>query len=180
LGIVPLSGRGALPFALVHGESLIAAASFALEQSGAQLVDFNVAWEQLREAGRPVVLHDPLCPLTPPEFLAHAADAAADGTVVVGVRPVTDTLKQVTGGLVGQTVDRDAHVVVASPVVLPAPVVAGLAAPPDLADFAVLVQQLRAAHVVRLLEAPPLARRVARESDVALLEALSEATSEPA
>ena len=180
VGLVPLEGRGSLPFLLLRGESLVAVASWAMGEAGVHLFDFTLSWQDVQAQGAELVVHDPLCAGTPVEFLREAVAAAADGEVVVGVRPVTDTLKQVTGGLVGQTVDRDAHVVVASPVVLPAPVVAGLAAPPDLADFAVLVQQLRAAHVVRLLEAPPLARRVARESDVALLEALSEATSEPA
>jgi 2-C-methyl-D-erythritol 4-phosphate cytidylyltransferase len=180
LGIVPVSGRGSLPFALVHGEPLVAAASLALEQAGVALVDFNVPWAELRAAGRPVVLHDPLCPLTPPEFLAAAVEAADGGDVVVGVRPVTDTLKQLDGDVVGGTVDRDAHVVVASPVVLPAPVVAAMSEAPDTSDFALLVQRLRPGCAVHLIEAPPLARRVAQEADLALLEALSEGTSEPA
>ena len=72
MGIVPVYGRGSLPFALVHGEPLVAAASLALEQAGVQLVDFNVPWAELRASGRPVVLHDPLCPLTPPDFIASA------------------------------------------------------------------------------------------------------------
>jgi 2-C-methyl-D-erythritol 4-phosphate cytidylyltransferase len=180
LGIVPVSGRGSLPFALVHGEPLIAAASLALQRAGVELVDFNVPWEELRSSGRPVVLHDPLCPLTPPGFVVEAVEAAVGGEVVVGVRPVTDTLKQLDGGLVGGTVDRDAHVVVTSPVVLPGEVVAALPEAPDLGDFALLVQRLRASHAVRLLEAPPLARRVAQESDLALLEALSAGTSKSA
>jgi 2-C-methyl-D-erythritol 4-phosphate cytidylyltransferase len=181
LGIVPVSGRGSLPFALVHGESLVATASFALERAGVQLVDFNVPWAELVETGRPVVLHDPLCPLTPPDFLAAAVEAAAGGEVVAGCRPVTDTLKELADGLVGRTVDRDAHVTVTSPVVLPAQVVATMAAAPETTDFAALVARLREGAVVRLLPAPPLGRRVAQESDLAVLEALSEtAASEPA
>jgi 2-C-methyl-D-erythritol 4-phosphate cytidylyltransferase len=179
---VPVSGRGSLPFALVHGESLVAAASFALERAGVQLVDFNVAWDGLRselvDEGRPLVLHDPLCPLTPPEFLAEAVRACLEtGEVVVGCRPVTDTLKQVERGpegeLVGATVDRDDYVTVCSPVVLPAAVVATLEQVPDSADFASLVAALRGGSAVRLLEAPPLARRVSGEADLAVLEALS-------
>ena len=174
---MPVSGRGSLPFALVHGEPLVAAASLALEQAGVQLVDFNVPWAELRASGRPVVLHDPLCPLTPPDFIASAVEAAATGEVVAGVRAVTDTLKQVDGGpggaTVGDTVDRDAHVIVTSPVVLPAAVVAGMSEAPDTGDFALLVERLRSGNAVRLLPAPPLARRLAGESDLALLEALS-------
>jgi hypothetical protein len=37
LGWVPLEGRGSLPFALVHGESLVAAASWAVGDAGIQL-----------------------------------------------------------------------------------------------------------------------------------------------
>ncbi len=168
-----MTGRGSLPFALVHGESLVAAASFALEEAGVQLVDFNVPWDELRASGRPVVLHDPLCPLTPPDFIAAAVAAAASGEVVAGCRPVTDTLKQVTDGFVGATVDRDAHVVVSSPVVLPPAVVAEMAVPPDTDDFALLVQRLRAGGAVRLLDAPPLGRRAGEQADLALLEAMS-------
>ncbi|HEU4567805.1 MAG TPA: hypothetical protein VFR99_07190 [Marmoricola sp.] len=173
---MPVSGRGSLPFTLVHGESLVATASLAMEQAGAQLVDFTVEWVTVREAERALVLHDPLCPLTPPDFLVAAVEAAETGEVVVGCRPVTDTLKQRTSGFVGDTVDREAHVVVTSPVVLPAPVVAGLAEPPDMSDFALLVHRLREVAVVRLLEAPPLGRRISQEADLAALEALSEAT----
>jgi 2-C-methyl-D-erythritol 4-phosphate cytidylyltransferase len=171
-----VAGRGPLPFALVHGEPLVAAASLALERAGVALVDFTVDWSELREAGRPLVLHDPLCPLTPPDFVAEAVRVSAEeGQVVVGVRPVTDTLKQVTEqGTVGATVDRDAHVVVCSPVVLPAAVVAALPEGPDTTDFASLAATLRERFGVRLLQAPPLARRVHDEADLAVLEALSE------
>ena len=183
---MPVSGRGTMPFALVHGESLVAAASFALEHAGVGLVDFTVPWEALRAElvaeGRPLVLHDPLCPLTPPDFVVAAVrECLSSGEVVVGVRPVTDTLKQVeagpAGAMVGATVDRDAYVTVCSPVVLPASVLAELVEPPDTGDFAELVARLREDRAVRLLEAPPLARRVAQPADLAVLEALSATTS---
>ncbi|HEY6933129.1 MAG TPA: 2-C-methyl-D-erythritol 4-phosphate cytidylyltransferase [Marmoricola sp.] len=181
MGIVPVSDRGPLPFALVHGESLVASASFALEHAGVALVDFNVPWQEVRDSGRPVVLHDPLCPLAPPEFLAEAVSTCLDtDEVVVGVRPVTDTLKRVEEGTVGATVDRDAHVVVCSPVVLPAGVVTALPEPPDTGDFALLVARLREEFDVRLLEAPALARRVHDEADLAVLESLSESGAEGA
>jgi 2-C-methyl-D-erythritol 4-phosphate cytidylyltransferase len=69
LGIVPTDGRGSLPYALVHGESLVAAASWALTTSGVELFDYSVPFETVQEAERALVLHDPLCPLTPVTFI---------------------------------------------------------------------------------------------------------------
>ena len=93
-------------------------------------------------------------------------------TVVVGVRPVTDTVKRVEYGVIGATVDRAELVSVASPVVLPAGVVAALDALPSL-DFSELVAVLRSRFPVLLVEAPPEARRVSSEADLRLLEALT-------
>ena len=165
--------RGSLPFALVHGEPLVACAAWALGEAGVMLVDIGTPWSSLVASGEPVVLHDPLCPLTPPAFLAGCvAAAAAGGEVVVAVRPVTDTVKVVDGGYVGATVDRDGLHQVASPVVLPAEVVAALDGLPS-PDLAVLVTSLAARFPVRQVEAPPEARRVGGQDDLRLLEALS-------
>jgi 2-C-methyl-D-erythritol 4-phosphate cytidylyltransferase len=172
VGIVPVEGRGSLPFALLHGESLVAVASWALGDAGVELLDFNAAWADVQARDAALGVHDPLCPGTPSEFLARAVDAATDGTVVVGVRPVTDTVKAIADGVLGDTVDREGLVVVASPVVIPAAVVASLPELPDLDDLAVLVTQLRQHHQVTLLEAPPQARRVSDESDLRLLAEL--------
>lgn len=177
LGHVPTTGRGSMPFALLDGEPLVALASFALADAGADLVDFNVDLTTLRSAGRPLALHDPLCPLTPADFLRQAvARAVEDDVVVVGVQAVTDTIKSVTGGVVGETVDREALWTVTSPVVLPAAVVADLDEWPD-DDFAALVSRLRERYDVRFLEAPALGRRVDDESALELLEALAEERS---
>jgi len=92
--------------------------------------------------------------------------------VVVGVRPVTDTVKIVADGVVGETVDRDELVAVASPVVLPATVVAALGALPST-DFVALVAELRRRYPVELVEAPASARRVASADDLRVLEALT-------
>jgi 2-C-methyl-D-erythritol 4-phosphate cytidylyltransferase len=174
VGIVPVEGRGSLPFSLLDGESLVAVASWALEDAGVQLLDFTAAWTDVQARNATLVLHDPLCPGTPAEFLTLAVDTAMDGAVVVGVRPVTDTVKTVDdGGVLGDTVDREGIVAVASPVVLPAMVVASLDEQPMLDDFAELVAWLRERHVVTLLEAPPQARRVADESDLRLVEELT-------
>ena len=187
LGVVPLGGRGSLPYALVHGESLLAAASWALTSAGVELYDFDVPFAEVREAGRMLVVHDPLCPLTPVAFLEQAvAEADRSGAVVVGVRPVTDTVKEYddpsgSGSAVplGPTVEREDLVCVTSPVVLPAAVVAALdgidaAEQPDLAG---LVAELAGRFPVQYLEAPPLGRRVVGDADLDLLAALSVTTA---
>ena len=172
VGVVPTEGRGSLPFALLHNEALVAVASWALGEAGVELLDFTAPWSEVVERGLPLVVHDPLCPGTPVHFLRTAvAESAASGAVLVGVRPVTDTVKHLDGGVVGETVDRAALVAVASPVVLPAAVVAGLDDWPDLDDVPAFVDRLRGAYPVTFLEAPAEARRVADESDVRLLEA---------
>src|SRR3954464_1012786 len=135
VGIVPVEGRGSMPFALLDGESLVAVASWALEEAGVELLDFTAAWADVQARDAALVLHDPLCPGTPAEFLARAVAAAAGGAVVVGVRPVTDTVKSIEGGVLGDTLDREGLVAVASPVALPADVVAQLTGPPALEDF---------------------------------------------
>ena len=122
------------------------------------------------------MLHDALCPMTPPGFIASCLEQArATGRPVVGVRPVTDTVKVVDGGLVGDTLDRDSLLSVASPLVVPAVVVAGLARRP-VADLARAAADLAAAgHPVLTVTAPPEARRVASLEDVRLLGALTTA-----
>src|SRR3954468_8485116 len=169
VGIVPVEGRGSMPFKLLDGEALVAVASWALEDAGVELLDFTVDWADVQAREVALVVHDPLCPRTPVDFLVSAMEAATGDRVVVGVRPVVDTVKTVDAGLLGDTVDRDALVVVASPVVIPAAVVAALPEAPALDDLAELVRSLRTDHEVLLLEAPPEARRVADESDLRLL-----------
>jgi 2-C-methyl-D-erythritol 4-phosphate cytidylyltransferase len=175
LGAVVDDDRGSLPYALVHGEALVAAAAWAMGEAGVTLVDTGTPWAALVDADEPLVLHDPLCPMTPPAFIAACvARSVAAGSVVAGVRPVTDTVKVVEDGVVGETLDRDGLVVVASPVVLPPSVVAALDGLPTT-DFAALVAALRARSdvPVELLEAPPAARRLGSADDLPLLEALT-------
>ena len=167
------TSRGSLPFALVHGEPLVACAAWALGEAGVFVVDLGTGWAAVTDAGVPFVLHDPLCPMTPPEFLAECVTHAAErSTVTVGVRPVTDTVKEVRDGRVGATHDRADLLQVVSPVVLPAAVVAALDGVPDL-DFAGLVATLARRFPVETLEAPAEARRVADESGLRVLEALT-------
>jgi 2-C-methyl-D-erythritol 4-phosphate cytidylyltransferase len=175
LGVVPVEGRGSLPFALVHGESLVAAASWALTTAGATLFDYGVSFDRVQDSGEMLVVHDPLCPLTPASFLEEAiAESAATGAVVLGVRPVTDTVKEYDGERLGATLDRDGLMSVTSPVVLPAGVVAALDGL-ETDDLPALVEDLTRRFPVRYLPAPPLGRRIVDEADLGVLAALSSA-----
>jgi 2-C-methyl-D-erythritol 4-phosphate cytidylyltransferase len=174
VGWVPVDGRGSKPFALLHGESLVAVASWALGEAGVELLDFTAGWEDVRSRDAAFVVHDPLCAGTPASFLTEAVTAAVEGDVVVaGVRPVTDTVKVVDAGVLGETVDRAGLLAVTSPVVLPASVVAALTTPPPVEDLADLVAALRTDHEVVFLEGPPQGRRIVDESDLRLVEALA-------
>lgn len=167
--------RGSLPFALIHGEALVACAAWALGEAGVTPIDLATSWEAVVQSGEPFVLHDPLCPMTPAGFIAACVEAAvAREAVVVGVRPVTDTVKTVEDGLVGRTLDRDDLLAVTSPIVLPPSVVAALDDQPA-GDFATLTTALAARFPVTTLQAPPEGRRVADLDDVRLLEGLTAA-----
>lgn len=177
VGMVVEAERGALPYALLHGEALVACAAWAMGEAEVLPADGNVEWlaiaEAVEESGAPVVLHDPLCPMVPPEFIAECAARAYESkVVVVGVRPVTDTVKTVVDGVVTDTVDREGLRAVCSPVVLPAAVAAALPALPSV-HFEVLVPMLREHFPVALVPAPAEARRVASADDVRILEELT-------
>ena len=166
-----------MPFELVHGESLVACAAWALSRSGVTPVDSGLPWAELvallEETGEPLVLHDVLCPMTPPAFIAACVERVLDtGVAVVATRPVTDTVKVVTDGFVGETVDRDGLQAVASPLVLPATAAALLTSVPY--DVVRAVAELTAAgHHVEELAAPPEARRVTSVAALRVLEALT-------
>lgn len=166
--------RGSLPFTLIHGEALVACASWALDEARVTQVDMATEWSIVADTDDPFVLHDSLCPMTPPAFIVDCVARALEGDcVVVGVRAVTDTVKEVAGGVVGDTVDRSELWAVVSPVVLPASAVPAMEQI-SVADFADLVETLRADHRVEFVEAPASAARVSSEDDVRLLEALTE------
>nr|WP_253943361.1 2-C-methyl-D-erythritol 4-phosphate cytidylyltransferase [Nocardioides sp. zg-1308] len=155
---------------------MVACAAWALGESGVDLVDASVTWPELTEAGLDLVLHDSLCPMTPPGFIADCLEQAREtGRPVVGTRPVTDTVKAVADGVVGETLDREELLAVASPLVIPAVVLAALARRPA-SDLAQAVADLAAdGHRVETRQAPPQGRRVASLEDVRLLEALTTA-----
>jgi len=174
MGFVVDEDRGSLPYRLIHDEALVAAAAWAMGEAGVDLVDVTVPWHVITDLGRPLVLHDPLCPMTPPAFIAQCVQVAvARDVVTVGVRPVSDTVKQVADGRLGQTIDRDGLAMVCAPIVLPARVVAEIQDRPT-GDFVELVTGLRASYEVVLVDAPPGARRVASDEDIRVLEALTE------
>jgi len=175
-GVILDADRGTLPFQLIHGESLVAAAAWAAGEAGVELIDRTVPLEAVVERDEPLVLHDPLCPMTPPEFIAACVERCLEtDAVVVGVRPVTDTVKVVAEGVLGATVDREGLVAVCSPMVLPAEVLADFVEADELptTDLSVLLGLLRERYPVQLLEAPAAARRVGSPADVRLLETLT-------
>ena len=152
LGTILDEGRGALPYALIHGESLVACAAWALGHARVTAVDLGTRWAGLVDSGEPFVVHDSLCPMTPADFIAAClARSVETGAVVVGV---------------------DAIGTVLSPVVLPAAVVADLTDLPST-DLAELVRHLEARFVVERRVAPPAAARVSSAADVAALERLT-------
>lgn len=174
MGFVVDEDRGSLPYRLVHDEALVAAAAWAMGEAGVDLVDVTVPWHVIADQGRALVLHDPLCPMTPPDFIRTCVrTAVGQDAVAVGVRRVTDTVKEVVDGRLAATVDRDTLVVVCSPIVLPPAVVAALGGRPPT-DFVAFVESLRSSYDVVLVDAPPAARRVASDADLRVLEALTE------
>lgn len=138
------------------------------------MVDEGVPWSNVIEHGGPVVLHDPLCPMTPPEWIAACvADALHSDSVVIGVRAVTDTLKEIDGDVLGDTVDRDHALTICSPIVLPAGVVADLGQGLPTTDFTALYAVLAERYATQRLTAPAEARRVGSVEDLRVLAALT-------
>ncbi len=190
---VVASSRGRLPYARLHRRPLVAHALAAAADLGAPpvlLADDRLDEHDLdelpsgtvvataeewwpRQTGA-VLLHDPLCPLTPASVLEQLCEAhRADPTrSVAGFRPVTDTVKTVQDDRVVGTVDRDRLAVVTSPVLLARRLVErGL---PPLADFAALVAWARSHGPVDLVKVPSLGRRVQDEAAVHVLECVDE------
>ena len=161
VGIVPVDGRGSMPFALLHGESLVAIASWTLGHAGVELLDMGTSWSQVAEREAPFVVHDPLCPAVAVDLVVTAVETSlATGSVVAAV------LADEAGEGEGDDARRD----VVSPVVVPAAVVAELDDWPDLDDVPAWVESLRSRWPVTFLEAPANARRVAGEDDLAGLD----------
>lgn len=165
VGIVPVGGRGSMPFALLHGESLVAIASWTLGHAGVELLDLGTSWSQVVEREAPFVVHDPLCPAVTVDLVVTAVETClATGAVVAAVLAGDESDGDGDGD------GGDAGHDVVSPVVLPAAVVAELDDWPDLDDVPAWVESLRARWPVTFLEAPANARRVAGEDDLAGLD----------
>ena len=197
VGVVPLEGRGSLPFVPLHHEPLflhavralldvepladrvvvtaepdrVAEAASALERADLDVPvqDADRWWARL--TGRlTVLLHDPLCPLVPAWFLTGCLEGP--GAALVAFRPVTDTIKTVIDERIVDTLDRDRFGIVASPVVFDHD--EGGDRPVSTEDFAALATWLRGRGAVRLRKAPSLGRRVDDPSAVNLLECMDE------
>lgn len=198
--LVLVAGRGAVAFCGLHGEPLLAhaaraaaalapprvlvdpeqaeAVAAALDKAGVRAVLLHApAWSTWRASsppGTPLLVHDSLCPLTPPAFLREVWDLAVaePATAFAGYRPVTDTVKTAVNGQISGTIDRDRLAIVTSPVAVPAGELPD--APAALTDLAGLVGGLRARCPVRLVRAPSLARRVGDSAAVHVLECVDE------
>lgn len=154
-------------FRLLRGEPLVRYAAVALDSAGiapARAGDILGA----EPTGMTVVFLDAACPLLDPDTIELLADRAeATDRIVVGVRPVTDTVKRVGDGRLGETVDRDELQELAAPVVVPATcsdLLAGL--DPRIGSIPALVAALGAAPNGSPLHrevVPPEARRLTPE-----------------
>jgi len=169
---LPPPGGDPLSGALFQGQPLVEHATRTLRAAGVVPLPAEVPWRDVVGRGGAVVVLDARCPLVPAAFVAHALTAARTATcAVVAVRPVTDTVKPVVDGWVGESLDRDGLALVASPVVLPAAVAARAGRDPRAVDLTSWVEELRRDGPVRLLEAPSVGRRVTDLSDLRLLAA---------
>lgn len=182
--VIPVEGRGSLPFALLHGHSLLLHALGNLRELGpvhvtaepGQVADVRALLRHERRvtisladdfwAARHdrVLIHDCLCPLAPESLLRTVAEAR---TATVAVRPVTDTLKVVDGDTIGGTIDRDRFCIVTSPLLL-----LDVTERPPTEDPSALVTWMRERGEVALVRAPQVARRASDASSVSVMESV--------
>lgn len=202
--VLPLVGRGDLPFALLHGRPLHVHAVRALVDlhprdisvvveaphlervrrelarvaPTAWVLDEQEWWQATSADPAGLLVHDPLCPLASAAFLGSVADEAErEEASTVAFRPVTDTVKTVVEDRIQGTIDREGLAGLIAPVVVDRAVVEAAVAAgeaPPLGDFGALVSWLRARGRVVLIKGPSLARRVDDTSAVNLLECVDE------
>ena len=201
-GIVSLEGRGDLPFAALHKESLFlhcvrtlhqalpvaaevvvtvdpaqeprARADLARHRLHGRVEEAGPWWSTCAALEGSVVMLDPLCPLVPARFVAALVSRAAEeeSRAIAAFRPVTDTIKTVVDHQIADTINRDDFAIITSPVVVSAGLLGG--DPPPTGDFADLVAWLRRRGGVDLVKAPSMGRRVDDESAVSVLECVDE------
>jgi len=125
--------------------------------------------------GDPVIVHDAARPLVTPQIVRAALDELAargcDG--VIAAAPVTDTIKEATGGLVTRTLQRSALWAVQTPQVFRREALErALSAPDDVlalaTDDAWLVEQ--AGGAVRVVAAPRENLKVTTPGDLQVAE----------
>ena len=173
VGVVPVEGRGSLPFALLHGESLVAVAVLGAGRGRRRAARLHRRLGGRRRPGGPRSWSTTRCARRPRwPSCARRSAAAADDAVVVG-RPAGDRHRQArstTAGVLGETVDRAGLLAVASPVVLPR----GRGGRPRRAAAGRRPRRpggrrcARGARGACSSRRPPPARRVADESDLRL------------
>ncbi|MGI8433714.1 MAG: hypothetical protein ACR2LE_03110 [Nocardioidaceae bacterium] len=199
LGLLPLIGRGRLLQERVNGESLVELAvrkldaavdaviivldpsqrpdvvpSVVVESDRVNRLELPADVIGLRETLRKyerVVVHEPLCPFVPDDFLRRLSGSAAAAYPVAGVLPAVDTVKSVHEYFVRETVHRGAVRLVTTPIVARGEEVAevdDLAA--SLQDLALLVTNLaHRNHDLELVTAPADSRRVNDKVELSLI-----------
>ncbi len=121
-----------------------------------------------------VVVHDGVRPLASPELARRVTDAARESGAATSAVPLTETLKEVHGGLVTGTVAREGLWRVQTPQAFDADLLreAHATAPQglDATDDAVLVERL--GHSVAVVEGEATNIKITTEEDLRLAEAL--------
>jgi hypothetical protein len=194
--LVPVHGAHPLALASIHGETLLRRAVHAAESAGldavvvagddvlADVIDLIGAYQRVvRPADVSIIvdeadsllIHDPLCPLTPSAFLASMLAYRESGVVAVAALAVTDTIKSADGWVVTSTVDRAGLARIASPLVATGESVGLIGQDPSLVfDIPTLVRRLGDLGRVELVAAPSTAARVGEPSELDLLESVDE------
>jgi 2-C-methyl-D-erythritol 4-phosphate cytidylyltransferase len=195
---VPVNGAAAISLSSIQGEVLARRAARAASALGCDILVvasddafdaagavFGVAQRVVRPSELPtaldidvvdiLVVHDPLCPLTPSAFLVSMASYGADGVSAVGVLAVTDTIKAADGPTVVGTLDRAGLARVASPLVAAGADVRRILADPDsVLDVPALAGRLARTGRLEFVTAPPPAARVGDPGELDLLESVDE------
>jgi 2-C-methyl-D-erythritol 4-phosphate cytidylyltransferase len=184
--VVPVARTGSLALAELAGEPLLLRALSAVSAAGLDPVvvtdDLASVRPVLRDAAPLVgiaelaasvgqrgtlLVHDPLCPLTPPSMLVSMSAMGADGAAAVAVLTMTDTVKSTVGDVVTGTIDRAAVAAVASPFVGPTELV--LRAGGAVLDLPGLVRRLWGLVSIELVTAAAQCARVSEPSELELL-----------